>query len=71
MKKIKHRLQFDLTPEALKQLDEIKNKANLNTRAEVVRNALRLYTWCLDKKAEGFQFQIKKDSQYKDLEFLF
>ena len=46
--KNKERLQFDFTPESLERLDRMKEQAQASTRAEVVRNALRLYEWFLN-----------------------
>lgn len=43
----KERLQFDFSPEALKRLDAMKEHAHATTRAEVVRDALRVYEWLL------------------------
>ena len=39
------RVQFDFSPEAMQRLDEIKEMAGSATRAETIRNALRLYAW--------------------------
>lgn len=45
----KERVQFDFSPEALQRLDEIKQKTGATTRAETVRNALRLYEWLVNE----------------------
>ena len=47
--KQKERVQFDFSLEALKRLDEIKEKTGASTRAETVRNALRLYEWFVNE----------------------
>lgn len=47
--KQKERVQFDFTPEALERLDTIKEQTGAATRAEVVRNALRLYEWFVNE----------------------
>jgi len=47
--KSKERLQFDFSPEALQRLDSMKEKTGAATRAETVRNALRLYEWFIDE----------------------
>ncbi len=44
------RVQLDFSPEAAKRLDEIKEKAGAKSRAETVKNGLRLYEWFLDHK---------------------
>ncbi len=41
----KQRVQFDFSPEALKRLEDLKEQTDASTKAEVVRNALKLYEW--------------------------
>jgi vesicle coat complex subunit len=41
----KQRVQFDFSPEALQRLEELKDKLDASTKAEVIRNALKLYEW--------------------------
>ena len=41
----KVRVQFDFTPEALERVDVIQEKIGVSTRAEVIRNALKVYEW--------------------------
>lgn len=43
----KQRVQFDFTPEALKRLESMQTLIEASTKAEVVRNALKLYDWML------------------------
>ena len=45
----KGRVQFDFSSEALQRLDNIKQKTGAATRAETVRNALRLYEWFVNE----------------------
>ncbi len=45
----KTRLQFDFAPDALARLDEMKEMTHAATRAETVRNALRLYEWFINE----------------------
>ena len=44
MKK-KERVQLDFAPEALTRLDELKDDIGATTRAETIRQALRLFNW--------------------------
>jgi hypothetical protein len=37
------RLQFDFSPDAYKRLEDLKRRMDASTKAEVVRNALKLY----------------------------
>lgn len=56
--KQKERVQFDFSPEALQRLDEIKEKMEATTRAEVVRNALRLYEWLVNEIDPGSTIKV-------------
>ena len=67
----KHRLQFDLTGKALSELDSLKDDSNATTRAEVVRDALRLYRWFIDQRAIGFSVHLRKGNIKKDVELFF
>jgi hypothetical protein len=41
----KQRVQFDFSQEALQRLEDLKEQTDASTKAEVVRNALKLYEW--------------------------
>lgn len=56
----KHRIQFDLTAEALEQVDALKNATGAGTRAELFRNALRFYAWLVKHEKNGFTIQATK-----------
>ena len=47
--KQKERVQFDFSTEALQRLDAIKEQTGAATRAEVVRNALKVYEWLISE----------------------
>ncbi|MEK7516046.1 MAG: hypothetical protein AAB562_00445 [Patescibacteria group bacterium] len=51
------RLQFDFSGEAYRRLMEILDASGLKTRAELVRDALRLYEWCLKEKRDGWKLR--------------
>jgi metal-responsive CopG/Arc/MetJ family transcriptional regulator len=55
----KERVQFDFAPEALQRLDDIKQKTGAATRAETVRNALRVYEWLVDEIEDDPESTIK------------
>jgi len=56
--KSKERLQFDFSTEALKRLDDIKEKTDASTRAETVREALRLYEWLVNEVDPDYTIKI-------------
>ncbi len=41
----KERVQLDFAPEALERLDQLKELTGASTRAEIIRQALRLFEW--------------------------
>lgn len=66
-----HRVQLDFSSEAFEKLVEIKKKSGATTNAEVIRNALRLYEWFLQKRSENYKLQIEKDDVVKEVELMF
>jgi hypothetical protein len=55
----KQRIQFDFTPESMKRLENLKEKTDATTKAEVVRNALRLYEWFVTQIDPNSTIEIK------------
>jgi len=67
----RRRLQLDFSPEAFDRLALIRKKAGTTSNAELVRNALRLYDWYLDQRAEGYKLQVTKGGEAKHVEIVF
>ncbi|HZR41669.1 MAG TPA: hypothetical protein VFB12_16230 [Ktedonobacteraceae bacterium] len=44
-KRDKERIQLDFSPDALEKLDQMKEIIGASTRAETIRQALRLFEW--------------------------
>lgn len=65
----KIRLQFDFGPEAVKELDEMKNQMNLTSRVDVVKQALGLLQWALDTKKEGWELLAEKSGEQRVIVF--
>jgi len=63
------RLQFDFSSEAVNKLDNMVRATEAASRAEVVRNALRLYDTLILWKREGYQFQIIKGRDKQTVAF--
>ena len=59
----KERVQLDFTEEGLQQLDEMKNLAGATTRAEVIRNALRLYDFFLTEVKPEYTVNIEDNGE--------
>lgn len=52
-KKEKVRLQFDFSLNAVRRLDDLVDSTDSASRAEVIRNALRVYEYLISTRAEG------------------
>jgi len=59
----KIRLQFDVTPETLEEIDELKKLVRASTRAELLRDALKLYALSAQKSQDGYELQFKKGEE--------
>ena len=56
--KKKERVQLDFSTESLERLDELKEKIGASTRAEVVRQALRLFEWFVNETEPSSTIRI-------------
>jgi metal-responsive CopG/Arc/MetJ family transcriptional regulator len=56
----KARVQFDFSKESLDKLDEIVEKVNASTRAEVIRRALTLFTEILAAEKRGAKVMFRE-----------
>lgn len=54
----KERVQLDFAPEALQRLDLLKEETGASTRAETIRQALRLYDWFIHETQPDSTIQI-------------
>lgn len=48
-KKGKERVQLDFSSDSLERLEKLKDRVGASTRAEVIRQALRLYEWFINE----------------------
>ena len=67
----KHRLQFDFAEAALKELDDLQGAAGIPTRAELIRQALRLFQWILTETQHGATILIERDKKVREVIFPF
>ena len=63
MKKNYKRLQFDFSEESLLRLEKLINETEASTKAEVVRNALKLFEFAVNKSKEGYNLKFEKDGK--------
>ena len=64
-KKEKVRLQFDFSEEAVQRLDGLVTATESATRAEVIRNALRVYDYLVRKDKDGYEIELVKEGDGK------
>lgn len=57
-RKGKERVQLDFSPESLERLEQLKEAVGASTRAEVIRQALRLYEWFINETDPTSTVQI-------------
>jgi len=57
--KSKQRIQFDFTPEAFRRLEELQAKMDAPTKAEVVRNALKICELFVSEFGPGYTIEVK------------
>lgn len=57
------RLQFDFSRKAVERLDELKVVTGSGSRAEIIRNALRVYEYLVEMKEEGYKIQLGKNQE--------
>jgi hypothetical protein len=55
----KQRVQFDFSPDALQRLEDLKEKTDASTKAEVIRNALKLYEWFATQVDPNYVIEVK------------
>jgi hypothetical protein len=67
----KSRVQFDFTEEALQTLDGLKAKLSLNSRADVIRYALRILDWTLEQLQSDAKILVEKNGKAQEVVFPF
>lgn len=67
----RQRVQFDFSAEAYNRLKELRERSDSKTNAELVRNAIRLYEWYLNIKADRYRIHLVRDNEVKEIELMF
>jgi hypothetical protein len=66
----KIRLQFDVSQEGLKQIDELKLKSGASTRAELFKKVIKLNAFILQKQQEGYELVLVKGDEKTIVKFI-
>lgn len=64
------RVQFELPEKSMKRLQELKDKTEASSYAEVVKNAIRLYEDIINKHEEGFEFFIEEKESNQKIKYV-
>lgn len=63
-KKATKRVQFEFTVESVERLERLIDTTDSVSRAEVVRKALKLYDYIVDKTKDGYVMGFQKDEKF-------
>lgn len=64
------RITVDLTPEQYARLQQLEASTGAESKASIVRRAIRLADFIVAKRAEGFEFHCTKDGEREQLVLL-
>lgn len=65
------RVQIELAAKSFERLQRLKSLTETSSHAEVLRNALRLYEYAIDKSSQGAMFLVQKDDKAPEVVKLF
>lgn len=65
------RVYIDFTEQAFRRLSKIKLLAEATSNSELLRNAIRLYEWYLERRKEGYKICLMKNDVVKEVELFF
>ena len=61
VKSLTKRVQFDFSPDAFIRLEELQAMTDASTKAEVVRNALKLYEWFIQQVNPRYTLTVEDE----------
>lgn len=67
----KTRVQFDFTPEAYQELNDLQGEVFAATKAETIRYALRSLQWLLSELKSGKRILVEQDGKMQEVIFPF
>ncbi len=57
------KIQIEFSPNALHDLEQIKEITEATSYAQVLRSALKVYSWCILHQQQGRKIEAKKPSE--------
>lgn len=67
----RRRVQIDFTDEDMNRLGELAKLEGLKSKAELLRNAIRLFEWYVEQKQKGYSIALRKGGRFRQVEVLF
>jgi hypothetical protein len=68
----RQRLQLDFSADAFKRIEDLRVLSHASSKAEVVRNAIRLYDWYLNTvKQRDAKLQVVEGNTVRQIELVF
>ena len=64
------KLQFRCSAAAVQRLDEIVKRSRLVSRAELIRNSVRLYEYVIEQMEEGYEVELVKGKKRRKIVLL-
>ena len=57
------RLAFDVSEDAYQRMEKLKKKMEMETDADLIKNALRVYEFFVDKLKDSWKISIEKEGE--------
>lgn len=64
------KIQIEFSPQALEELERLKNNTDATSYAQVLRTALRIYGWCMDHQLDHRKIYAKSGDEHVIYELL-
>lgn len=59
----RHRIKIDCTEDGLRLIDELKDKTNSVSRAELFRRAINVLEWAISVRESGARIAVERDGE--------
>jgi metal-responsive CopG/Arc/MetJ family transcriptional regulator len=67
----KYRLQIDFSEKAYRELNELQERLDAQSKSEVIRNALGVLRWVIEESMNGHRILVEKPEGTREIVFHF
>lgn len=64
------KIQIEFSPHAIQELEQLKKQTDATSYAQVLRSALRIYSWCMEHQQENRKIYAKSTDEQVIYELL-